>query len=110
MAKFYGVIGFAISTEISPGVWDDAIVPREYYGDIIRSVTKMQTGSSLNDDLNISNELSIVADQFANENLYAMKYVEYMGTKWKITSVEVQYPRLKLTIGGVYNDPQTSTT
>ncbi len=105
MAKYYGAIGYTIPTEISPGVWDDEIIEHNYYGDIVRNVRQTVSGEGLIDNINISNEISIISDPFANENFHRMKYVEYMGAKWKITSVEVQYPRLKLTIGGVYNEP-----
>ncbi len=104
MAKFFGPIGFAELAETSPGVWDEKITERDYYGDLIRNVRRLQSSDKVNDDINVSNEISIVADPFANENFHSMRYVEFMGAKWKITSVEVQYPRLILTIGGVYND------
>ena len=104
MAKFYGVIRFSETKETVPGVWEEIVTDRNYYGDVIRNVRKYQAGSGVNDDLNINNEISIVADPFAYENFHSMKYVVFMGAKWKITSVEVQYPRLILTIGGVYND------
>ena len=103
MAKFYGVIGFVKTEETRPGVWEEIRTEKFYYGDLTRNVRKYQNGTGLNDDLNINNELSIVSDPFANENFHAMKYVVFMGAKWKVTSVEVQYPRLILTIGGVYN-------
>ena len=54
-------------------------------------------------NINVANEISIVADPFANQNFHTMLYVEFMGTKWKITNVEVKRPRLTLTLGGVYN-------
>ena len=103
MAKFFGSIGFAESVETSPGVWDEAITERNYYGDLSRNVRRLQSGDKVNDDVNVSNEISIVADPFANQNFHSMRYVEFMGTKWKINNVEVQYPRLILTIGGLYN-------
>lgn len=108
MSKFYGTIGFAITTENAPGVWQDSIVTRNYYGDILRNTRQYQSGDSLNDNLNISNEFSIIADPFAYENFHSMKYVEYMGTKWKISNIDAsQRPRLILTVGGVYNESQT---
>ncbi len=105
MAKFYGVIGFGISvpSKSSPDVWIREIVEREYYGDFVRNTRKLQTSEHLNDDISVSNELSILADPYANENFHNILYVSYMGTMWKVTSVEVRYPRLILTIGGVYN-------
>ena len=104
MAKWFGVIGFAETVETKPGVWKEQITEREYYGDMNRNTRRLQSTDQLNDNINISNELSIVADPFANENFHSIRYVEYMGVKWKISDVEVQYPRLRLTIGGVYNE------
>jgi hypothetical protein len=103
MNKFYGKIGYAISEETVPGVWVERIVERSYYGDVIRNIRRLQSSENLNDDINVSNEISIVADAFANQNFHSMRYVEYMGTKWKVSSIEVKYPRLILSIGGVYN-------
>ena len=103
MNKFYGKIGYTISEETVPGVWVERIVERSYYGDVIRNIRRLQSSENLNDDINISNEISIVADAFANQNFHSMRYVEYMGTKWKVSSIEVKYPRLILSIGGVYN-------
>lgn len=104
MAKFFGKIGYEISKEISPGVWDGEITEREYFGDLIRNTSQYQTRDKLNDDVNISNEISIVADPFALHNFHSIRYVEFMGALWKVSRIEVQYPRLILTIGGVYNN------
>lgn len=103
MAKFYGAIGFAELRETVPGVWEEQIVERNYFGDIIRNTRRLQSGDQLNDDVNISNEISIVADPYACHSIYAMRYVSFMGAKWKVSNVEVQYSRLILTLGGVYN-------
>ena len=103
MAKFFGAIGYAETKETTPGVWEEQITERTYYGDLIRNTRRLQTSDKLNDDINVTNEISIVADPFAYQNFHSMKYVIFMGAKWKIESVEVQYPRLILTIGGVYN-------
>lgn len=103
MAKFYGKIGYSTIKEKRPGVWISEITERSYKGDLVRNIRKLQGAGQINDDVNIANDISIVADPFAYENFHAMRYVKFMGTKWKITSVEVQYPRLVLTIGGVYN-------
>lgn len=104
MAKWFGKIGYAITAETRPGVWEEEVVEREYYGDVIRNSRRLQSGDKVNDDLNISNQLSIVSDPYANENFHAMRYAEFMGAKWKVTDVEVQYPRLTLTLGGVWNE------
>lgn len=106
MAKFYGIIGYAESVETKPGVWDKQVTEKDYYGDLIRNTRKFQNSENLNDNICIANEISIVADPFAIQNFHSMLYVEYMGVKWKISNVEVVYPRLLLTIGEVYNDEQ----
>lgn len=103
MAKYYGVIGYAETVETRPGVWTEQITERKYSGDLSPNIRNLQSADQLNDDINIANKLSIIADPFAYHNFHAMRYVEFMGTRWKISRVEVQYPRLILTLGGVYN-------
>lgn len=103
MAKFYGKIGYAETVETVPGVWTEQITERDYYGDLTRNTRRLQSSNQINDDINISNEISIVADPYAINNFHSMRYVEFMGAKWKISNVEVRYPRLILTIGGLYN-------
>ncbi len=103
MAKFYGAIGYAVTEETAPGVWEERITERMYYGELVRNTRKLQTADQLNDNINVANEISILADPFAYENFHSMKYVGFSGAKWKVTSIEVQYPRLILTVGGVYN-------
>lgn len=104
MAKFYGPIGYAETEQTSPGVWEEKVVERPYYGDLVRNTRRLQTTDQLNDDINVSNEISIIADPYAYQNFHLMRYVEFMGAKWKVTSVDAsKYPRLILTIGGVYN-------
>ena len=104
MAKFCGVIGYAVTKETEPGIWEEQIVEVEYFGDVIRNSRRFSGYAKVNDDINISNQISIIADPFANNNFHAMKYVVFMGAKWKISEVTVQYPRLVLTIGGLYNE------
>lgn len=109
MAKFYGAIGFSNGTkETTPGVWEDEIIERKYYGDLNRISHRFQTTDKVNDDITINSELSIVADLYAFDHFYAMRYAEFMGAKWKITNVDAsQRPRLILTLGGLYNGEQT---
>ena len=104
MAKWCGIIGYAEQVETTPGVWSEQFTERKYYGDVIRNNRRLQSAGKLNDDINVGNEISIVADPFANNNFHSMRYVEFMGTKWKVTTVDVQYPRLILSLGGVYNE------
>lgn len=101
--KFYGVIGYGETVETSPGIWEEQITEREYFGDILRNNSSFQSTDKVNDNLNVSNDISIIADPYALEKFSFMRYVIFCGTKWKITNVEIMYPRLKLSIGGVYN-------
>ena len=110
MAKYFGTIGYAETVETAPGVWQEQITERQYFGDVLRNSSRMREGENLNDNLTIDNRLSIVADPFAYAKFHTMRYVKWMGALWKITSVEVQRPRLILTIGGVYNEQKAGTS
>ena len=107
MPKFCGAIGFACTRETSPGVYTEEIVERNYSGDLIRNTRRLQSSGQVNDDLNISNQISILADPYACQNIYMMRYATFMDAKWKITDVQVEHPRLLLTLGGVYNGQST---
>lgn len=109
MTKWFGKIGYAELVETTPGVWVEKIVERGYYGDVIRNTRKLQPTDQLNDNINVANKISIVADPFAYQNFHAMRYIEFMGANWKVSDVEVQQPRLILTVGGLYNGKQAST-
>lgn len=103
MAKFYGNIGFAETVETEPGVWVEETTVRPYYGDLVRNTRRLENSGGVNDNINISNDISIIADPYANHNFHSIRYIEFMGVKWKVSNIEVRYPRLILTIGGVYN-------
>lgn len=103
MTKWFGVIGYAETVETTPGVWEEKIVERSYFGDVTRNTRRLQTTDQVNNNIDISNEISVVADPYAYQNFHAIRYVEFMGAKWKVSSVDVQYPRLHLSLGGVYN-------
>ena len=106
MGKWFGRIGYAEQLETTPGVWEEKIVERNYYGDVVRNYRKLESSGEVNDDINVSMEISIVADPYAIQNFHAMRYIEYMGSLWKLSNVEVNYPRLILQIGGLYNGQQ----
>ena len=103
MARFYGNVGFGIQTETSPGVWQDVITEHDYYGDIPRISVNNQDHSTVNNNIVINNEISIISDDFVFANFANIRYVNWMGVNWIVTNITVQYPRLILTIGGVYN-------
>ena len=104
MAKFYGNIGFVIYQETSPGVWEEVPTERKYFGDVLKNMARHHSSSQLNDHILISDEISILADPFVRENLTSIRYINYMGVNWSISNVDASnYPRLVLTLGGVYN-------
>lgn len=112
MTRFYGKIGYAeASVETSPGVWTDNIVEYLYYGDVVRNTRRLLDDAKVNNDLTVSNSISIVADAYAREHFHAIRYIEWAGTLWTVTDVEVQSPRLLLRLGEVYNgstpDPES---
>jgi hypothetical protein len=105
MAKFYGRVGYGETVETEPGVWVDTIVERSYYGDVIRNTRQLQPGENLNQDLSVQNSISLLADAYANDHFFAIRYVEWAGALWTVSTVEVQSPRLLLRLGEVYNGP-----
>lgn len=108
--KYYGKVGYSITTETAPDVWQNTIVEKFYSGDVIRNYLRNQEKqSSTVDDISISNQISIVADPFAYSHFSSIKYVEWLDQKWKVTGVEINHPRINLTIGGVWNGSSGQT-
>lgn len=105
MAKYYGAIGYGEQIKTAPGVWEDAIVEYSYYGDVIRNSRRLEEADKINDDISVSNSISIVADEYARNHIFAMRYVRWAGALWTISDVDVQAPRLILRLGGLYNGP-----
>lgn len=106
MAKYYGKLGIAETVETSPGVWEEQITERPYRGDVIKNSRRYEGSEYLNDNLILNNSLSIVCDSYLSERIFAIRYVTWMGARWKVSNIEVQRPRLILTLGGVYNGPE----
>jgi hypothetical protein len=109
MAKFHGDIGYGETVETAPGVWQDSIVEYSYFGDVVRNTRRLQEGETLNNDLSVGNSISVVADAYANEHFFAIRYIKWAGALWTVSDVEVQSPRLLLRLGGVYNGPTAET-
>lgn len=104
MAKFHGVVGYAAETvETSPGVWQDQVIEYTYSGDVVRNSRQLRESDKVNDDLTVGNSISIVADAYARENFFAIRYVEWAGARWTVIDVTEERPRLLLRLGGVYN-------
>lgn len=103
MAKFSGMIGFATNVETAPGVWEEVINEIPYRGDILRTSRRAQSTTELNDDIVVTNRISIISNPYATANFFRIRYVKWQGVLWKVTDVTVKYPRLILSLGGVYN-------
>ena len=106
MAKFSGKVGYVIPVETKPGVYTNQATERQYFGDVIRESRQFSGSTQVNENLTINNRITITANDFAYENLSAMRYVVWLGAYWRITNIDVQRPRLILSIGGVYNGPK----
>lgn len=108
MTKFCGAVGYGDTKETSPGIWEIFVEERVYYGDVLSRNLRWERSDHQNDDLTINNSISIIADPYAFEHASKIRYVEWAGAKWKVTNIEIQRPRLVLTLGGVYTgeDPE----
>ena len=104
MAKYYGAVGYGETVETAPDVYSETVTERYYFGNVSRNTRRWQTGQNLNDELELDNVISIIADPFAFRHFSFIRYVVWNGIKWKVKTVEVEYPRLVLTIGGVYTE------
>ena len=103
MARFYGEIGYALTEEVRQGIWEERIHYRPYFGSVERNTRRYENGVSVNDDLTLNNQISIIADAYAYESYFAIRTIKWNGAHWKVTNVEIQRPRILLTIGGIYN-------
>ena len=104
MARYSGNIGFYVMEKTSAGVIQETIKERHYVGDVVTNVRRWENGDGPNDNIQVQNQISIVMDEYAYSALHSIRYVTWMGAKWKITSVQIDRPRLVLSIGGVYNE------
>lgn len=109
MARFYGKIGFGEAVKTAPGVTKDVITELKYFGDVLRDSIRSENGQTINPDITLGNSLSIVSNKYALEHINDMRYVNWRGRNWKIDSVEEQYPRLILRMGGIYTGPTPPT-
>lgn len=103
MAKFTGLVGYVTQEEKVPGVWSPVSNPKTMKGDIIRQSSNNQNGDKVNDDITLGHRVSLIGDAYAFNNYFSLKWIELNGHKWEITSVELQRPRLIVTVGGLWN-------
>lgn len=110
MSKYVGMIGFGMNRETEPGVWEDEVIERKYRGDILKNNQHFAVGGTTSGELRISNHFSILCDSFAFDHVSDIRYLEWRGNRWMVDSIEIEYPRLIMTIGGIYNGPQATVT
>lgn len=103
MTKLYGKVGFVETVETAPGVWGPLETVRPYYIEATRNGRRYETGASTNDDLLVNSYVTMIADPFALEHVSMLKWIELYGVNWRVSSAEISYPRITLTLGGVYN-------
>lgn len=109
MAKFFGDIGFATQVQTSLGIWEDKIIEKQYYGDIFREARRFSGSDEILGSINLSNQISVVADGYITDNVQNLRYVRWQGGLWKVSYVELKFPRLVLEMTGVYNGPTPSS-
>ncbi|WNN94521.1 hypothetical protein SEA_LEWANDO_17 [Arthrobacter phage Lewando] len=108
MARFFGEVGYGSTVETAPGVWEDVITVRKYYGDVL-SINRRLSGDKVNSDISVNNQISVVADAFAFQMFHTIKYVSWLGRNWTVEKVDVRAPRLIFDLGEVYNGPEGTT-
>lgn len=102
MARFTGLVGYVTQEESTPGVWSPVESPKRMKGDIIRQ-SSSQNGDKVNSDVTLNHRVSLLGDAYAFGNYYNIKWIMVDGVKWEVTSVEVQRPRLTVSLGGLWN-------
>lgn len=109
--RFHGRIGYVDTVETKPGLWEEQLVFRTYYGDVIRNTKRDSTGNKVNADIQVTNQFSIVADPYARDHFFKLRCIEWQGALWTVSDVDAsQPPRLILSIGGLYNEDMESTS
>lgn len=105
MARFFGKVGFAIIEETRPSIYEEVYHERSYKGDLVRKSRQWTPTENLNDDIQIYNDVSIIADSFAIMNLGFMRYVHWLDQDFEISSASVDNDRHRITLslGGVFN-------
>lgn len=103
MAKFAGLVTYVTQVESRPGIWTDESISRLMRGDMLRKGSVGQNDDKVNSDISLNHRVSLVGDEYALNNYYDIKHIQLNGREWEVTSVEVQHPRLILTIGGLWN-------
>lgn len=103
MARFSGLVGYVIQQETTPGVWTPVENPRKMKGDIIRQSSTNSSSGNLNDDVTLNHRISLIGDAYAFDNYFNIKWVKIDTMKWKVVNIEIERPRIIVSLGGVWN-------
>lgn len=103
MSKFTGLVGYVTQGETAPGVWSPVDNPKKMKGDVLRQSSSSQNDNKVNSDISLNHRVSLLGDSYAFTNYYAIKWIELNGRKWEVASVELQRPRIIVTVGGLWN-------
>lgn len=110
MNKFYGIIGFVDLKETSPGVWTPIVTERNYFGEFSKQGRQLSDANRINDNITLTESLSIIADPYALNHYHTIRYIVRGSAKWKVSGVGINYPKLELTLGGLYNEESVGTS
>lgn len=109
--RYHGRVGYFETVETKPGLMEEKLTFKEYYGDVLRNTKRDSSGSNVNETITVSNQISIVADPYAQNHFFQIRCIEWQGALWSVTDVDAgQYPRLILSLGGLYHEDLESAT
>lgn len=102
MSRFSGKLGFVMTRETEEGVWLEDFIELPVKGTIRSLYVRNDNSSSVNSNLRLTNEISVLMDTKIETYLETLKYVVWKGSKWGVQSIGVNYPRLTINLGGPY--------
>ena len=107
--KYTGKIGFAVMKNEGEGIYTEEIEEKVYYGDLLSSRWNNENNQNSPLVVNcffviLNNSISVICDKYLSENISVIRYITYKNSKWCITGIEIQPPRIIINIGGIYNE------
>lgn len=109
MGKVKLGVGFGSNQELEPGIYDDVLEEKTYYGEILENRRSFDQGTTLSGDVKITNQFSIMGNTYLFDNLEKIRYVRYRNQLWTVT-VDEGYPRVTFNLGGLYHGQAPETT
>lgn len=103
MTKYAGLVGYVVQEQTAPSVWTPVETPKRMKGDIIRQSASTQNDDKVNSDITLNHRVSLIGDAYAFSSYFNIRWIEIDGHKWEVTNVEVQRPRIIVSLGGPWN-------